>query len=153
MIRVATFNVGRAGQTQAEQAIEAKIAQSNAATETPGQRLTPRLYVQYQNLADLNRIENFRNKARLISLNGAELDVPQAEPIAPEKMPARTELRCFFAGDCEEAKLLLPQLEQLLGEQIRLSEQVGRYPESRMRPRHFELWFGRLGGRPAVSGK
>jgi hypothetical protein len=150
-----TMNAGQRGETRAERDLREQLAAQATATEaTAAPAIDPRLYVQFGLSEERAQAEQFRAKAQGLTLAGRRLDVPGVELVA--SAPSRTELRCFYETDCALAEELRGKLQALTGQRIAISRQVGRYPTSRARPLHFELWFaaGSLegGSRPvAVS--
>ena len=86
-------------------------------------------------------------RAREIELNiegkvlskNIDIVIPGIEVVS--SVPRQSELRCFKEDECEKYGNVLVKLMQEAGTTVKLKNLSKQYPNAKIRPRHFEIWF------------
>ncbi|NML15012.1 nSTAND1 domain-containing NTPase [Azohydromonas caseinilytica] len=112
--------------------------------------LAPRVYIHIANERQRAAAEAFRLQLGKLQLGSATVVAPGVQLV--EKQQNNGVLRCFRASECrDEAPQLLRLINALLASpKLELQDLSERYDaSSRIRPRHYEVWFGNEDVKPA----
>ncbi|MGI8638593.1 MAG: hypothetical protein ACR2MG_01355 [Pyrinomonadaceae bacterium] len=97
--------------------------------------LPARVYLHILKGTSREQAETLENK-----LEGNNLNVPGIDSV--DTVPNRNELRYFFGSNQEDIEKITRIMKEL-NISITSVDLSSRYPNSPMRPRHYEIWFGK----------
>ncbi|MBA2933960.1 hypothetical protein HZF05_07585 [Sphingomonas sp. CGMCC 1.13654] len=134
----AAFRIVAGGPVQTAQSrpLVPPTPEPDAAASGPAPRVYLHIAAEAQRLA----AQAVAAKIAGLPLNGQKIVVPgiQFRPNSPQI----SQLRCFTASDCALAPSLLAEIGKATGITFDLSDQSGRYADAKIRPLHYEIWFG-----------
>jgi type II secretory pathway pseudopilin PulG len=122
-----------------EQTVDESIAKLRTFTIT--ETIPARIYVHIGDESQRDAAAAFQTQ--LTRLGGGDLALPGIELRADQRNEGV--LRCFRPEECrDEAPKLLEDANRLLeSPKLKLQDLSERYKDAKLRPRHYEIWFGK----------